>query len=338
MRDALSVIIPVGTGRLQNLQNALYALQLQTLPKDKFEVIIVADGSEDETLGVAHSYPELDVRYIWTPKFQPRQDTPPRNKGARLAKYPFLVFLDSDVLLHAKALEYYMEDVAHNPLGVVAGRYDWLPPCVIGKRELEEGLESIYSYNAERDDLDVHVRVLPFPKGNPTHNVCRDMRQPMFFETTPETVYMGDGNLNCYLGMFSGNILIAVDSFWKAGGYWEELTAGIVDDGSFGLTFWVKSVVRDNKNRPILKDGKIQNDPTFSVRFDKRVYGCHQYHDRNIAFVQATTAREVDLINRRFGLEQYKEEGRMPVLPKPLFELSQDAQKAWGVDKWRKDF
>jgi len=327
-----SVVIPVGGGRMKNLQNVLHSLTLQTF-KD-FEVIVVNDGSSDDILSVCNLFPTLDVDYVYGKKFEIGKDIPPRNKGARLARYPFLIFLDSDVILDKQAMEFYAEDFDKNPIGIVAGLYDWLFPCRIGPDEIERGLDSIY--HIDGDHLVMDIKMQDWPKGHQTHNACRDMRRPMFMETNPSVVYTGPGNMNVYLGMFSGNLGFAAKTFWGAGGYWDSLTPGIVDDGAFGLTNWVLSAKRDDTGRLLTdENGEPIPDPMFGVRLDKRIRGAHQYHDRNVQFVQVTSTREVDLINRRFRLEKYAD-GGIPIIPKPVYELTREAQVSWGVDKWEK--
>jgi glycosyltransferase involved in cell wall biosynthesis len=328
----LSVILPVTSGRLTNLKNVLHSLELQTLPKDQFEIIVVSDGSQDDFMKLLNGF-NLDWRFVYTPKFEKDKDIPPRNKGARLARYPLLVFIDSDVILDKDALLYYENDFKEFPHGAVAGMYDWLHPCRIGPAEIKGGLDSIYHIEGEHLIMDIPKS--PFPQGGPTHNVCIDMRRAMFEQTDHTVRYTGTGNMNVYLGMFSGNLGFAADDFWAAGGYWDSLTAGIVDDGAFGLTFWVKSVRRDKDNSVIYENGEPIPDERFTIRLDKRIRGAHQYHDRNVEFVQRVSIAEVKIINRRFRLEEYAD-GRPPVLPKPLYQLTRDAQKAWGVDHWEK--
>lgn len=331
----LSVIVPVTGGRLNNLRNTLHALTLQTLPADRFELIVVNDGSTDDFPALLEMYNGLDIRYLQTPKFIPGLDIPPRNKGARLARYKHLVFLDSDVILDKRALEFFAEDFDKIPNRVVAGIYDWLPPCRIGLREIDAGLDSIY--HVDGDDLGMKLPLLPWPKGVQTHNVCRDMRRPMFYESPVDEVYTGPGNVNCYLGAFSGCIGYAAPTFWGSGGFWEDLTAGLVDDGALGLTLWAKSVKRDKQGNIVY--GRVIGHPTilpeYGISFDQRIQGAHQYHDRNVQWVQVQSAREVDLINRRFGLEQYAD-GRTPIIPKPVYALTDEAHEAWGVNKWNK--
>ncbi len=337
----LSVIVPVGDGRQKNLLNTLHALEVQSLPTSRFEVIVVQDGGHDAILEVTEFAPKLDLRYVKIPKFQRGHDRPPRNVGALLARFAHLVFLDSDIILHRDALRYYSDNFDADPTGIVAGMYDWLPPAKIELADVDRGLDSIYELAPHTNpdgSADVAPRLLvpalPFPLGQATHNVCRDIRRPMFLETDHTVRYCGPGNLNVYLGMFSGNLGFSVKTFWAAGGYWEDLTAGIVDDGAFGLTCWAHSVERDdalNIVEPVVQ--KME----FAVRLDQRIRAAHQYHDRNLAFVQATNEREVPIINRRFRLEEYAD-GRPPILPASLFDLTAAVNSAWGTDAWSKQF
>jgi glycosyltransferase involved in cell wall biosynthesis len=333
---------------MQNLKNTLCALELQSCTD--FEVIIVNDGSSDPIHDLIRQS-KLDIKYILTEKYLPikengeaqsRNSVPPRNRGAMLARGTHYLFLDSDVILDKQAVEFYYQNIESNPIRCIMGMYDWLPPCRITFQMIKDGLDSIYGYvpyinshNEPDEDIKLNIPKLAFPEGGQTHNVCRDLRRKMFLETGPLVIYTGPGNLNVYLGSFSGNALYSRETFWSAGGYWDTLTAGIVDDGSFGLTLWLKSVWRDQLNRIVFdENGQATPIEKFGISLDKRIRGAHQYHPRNVQFVQETTIREVDYINRMFGLEQYND-GRLPVLPKSIQELTQDVNFYWQVDGWK---
>lgn len=84
-----SVIIPA-YNRYQLLKRAIDSVLNQTF--EDFELIVVDDGSTDETPGVAIEY-EGRITYI-------RQDnggvSNARNRGIHLARSPYIAFLDSD--------------------------------------------------------------------------------------------------------------------------------------------------------------------------------------------------------------------------------------------------
>ena len=82
-----SVIIPVYNGA-QTLPACLQALQQQNRPPE--EIIVVDDGSTDQSVAIAN---EFEVRVVSQPNAGPAVA---RNLGARLAKGDILLFTDAD--------------------------------------------------------------------------------------------------------------------------------------------------------------------------------------------------------------------------------------------------
>lgn len=218
MDIGLSIIIPVGSNRLHNLNLVLTSLEGQTY--QNFEVIVVNDGGDDVST-VLRAHRGLNLTYIYTPRHEspvqkeieqlmkelpiPEEEdrwrvenkvridalvdrlmetkkvatTHPRNRGARNAMYSCFVFADSDVILCPKALEYYAEDFAENSDRVVVGSYDWLRPMRISAVDVRRRFWDIID---ERLD---HLSI-PQPQ---THNVCADQRTQLFNETTRDVVW-----------------------------------------------------------------------------------------------------------------------------------------------------
>lgn len=85
------------------LRQALGALGAQTLGPERFEVVLIDDGSSDETAQVAATFaPMLDLRYV----HQPNSGlAAAKNHGVCLARAPIVVFLDDDDVLDSRALE-----------------------------------------------------------------------------------------------------------------------------------------------------------------------------------------------------------------------------------------
>lgn len=83
-----SVIVPVYNGA-ETLDDCLTALVDQDYPQDQYEIVVVNDGSTDNTAEIASRYP---VRVIDLETNQGRIVA--RNTGARAAKYETLVFND----------------------------------------------------------------------------------------------------------------------------------------------------------------------------------------------------------------------------------------------------
>ncbi|MEY3758107.1 MAG: hypothetical protein RLZZ263_1261 [Cyanobacteriota bacterium] len=108
----ISVVIPT-YNRLPILQKCLRALEAQQLddPLEGFEVVLVDDGSTDDTLAwiLAHAAALPHVRLIQQSHGGPAQG---RNRGVAEANGDVIVFIDSDLVVtpdflvaHARALE-----------------------------------------------------------------------------------------------------------------------------------------------------------------------------------------------------------------------------------------
>ena len=88
----VSVVVPT-YNRANELRRCLDSLKEQTI--DDFEVLICDDGSTDETAEVAKKYsPFLDITYDYSKNFG--GPAGPRNRGIKLARAPYIAFLDSD--------------------------------------------------------------------------------------------------------------------------------------------------------------------------------------------------------------------------------------------------
>jgi glycosyltransferase involved in cell wall biosynthesis len=87
-----SVVVPT-YNRANELRRCLDSLVTQTL--GDFEVLVCDDGSTDNTAEIITDYASaLDISYDYAENFGgPGR---PRNRGIRLARAPFIAFLDSD--------------------------------------------------------------------------------------------------------------------------------------------------------------------------------------------------------------------------------------------------
>lgn len=105
--SGVSVVIPAYNA-VSTIKEAIESVYLQTLPP--FEVIVVDDGSTDETSDIVRAFPE--VRCF----SQSNQGVgAARNRGIAEAKGQYIAFLDADDLWHPQKLELQM---------ALAGRLD----------------------------------------------------------------------------------------------------------------------------------------------------------------------------------------------------------------------
>ncbi len=94
MTPLVSVILPVYNVE-KDLPRCLDSLDKQTLPKDKWELIAVNDGSTDDSLGIVQNHIRLFPQ-IQIISQENRGLAAARNRGIAAAKGDFIAFVDSD--------------------------------------------------------------------------------------------------------------------------------------------------------------------------------------------------------------------------------------------------
>lgn len=108
----------------QLLPDTLGALAASTLPRSQWELIVVDDGSSDQTSMIAANWADRVV----TLAAPARGPGGARNEGAAVATGEWLMFVDSDVRIHADALQRVVDAVAADPaLVAIFGSYDANP-------------------------------------------------------------------------------------------------------------------------------------------------------------------------------------------------------------------
>jgi len=162
-----TVVIPT-YNRSALLRHSLDALTRQRMPTDAFEVIVVDDGSTDDTAEVADGYRDrLDLRYHHQPDEGFRAGAA-RNLGIADARSDICVFVDSGVMLHTDALHQY-EASHHATPG---------PAVVLGYLYGFSDTGANHDLVAERldvDDLDASIERLQ------ARRECRDIRE-LFYD------------------------------------------------------------------------------------------------------------------------------------------------------------
>jgi glycosyltransferase involved in cell wall biosynthesis len=119
----ISVIIPVWNEEKRIVQ-CIDALRRQTLCPDRFEIIVVDNGSTDSTPSVVARYP--DVVLVHEP--QPGSYAA-RNLGLARARGEYVAFTDSDCIPQKDWLEQGLNTVAgRTDIGIVAGRVAFCEP------------------------------------------------------------------------------------------------------------------------------------------------------------------------------------------------------------------
>lgn len=127
VKPFLSVIIPT-FNRIEKLERTLKALQKQTLNPSSFEVIVIDDGSSDESLDVLHEaktkWPNLRVFHQ-----ENSGQGSARNKGINYAEGQVILFIGDDIIPTEDFLERHVQfheerpDVHYACLGLT----EWYP-------------------------------------------------------------------------------------------------------------------------------------------------------------------------------------------------------------------
>ncbi|MGI6209840.1 MAG: glycosyltransferase family 2 protein [Anaerolineae bacterium] len=129
----MSVIISaiVAThNRASYLTRSVGSLVGQTLPRDQYEVVVVDNGSTDDTRKVIEGLAgSADIRYVYEPQLGASRA---RNTGFRVCRGRYLAFLDSDAVAGPNWLEGYLETFERfSPRpGMIGGRCEpiWEAP------------------------------------------------------------------------------------------------------------------------------------------------------------------------------------------------------------------
>ena len=127
-KPEISIVIP-SYNRENLLREMMDALTMQSIAPEKFEVVVVLDGSTDGSMEMLRS---LNTPFPIHPIYQDNSGVSvARNTGARAANGDFIVFLDDDVLPAPELVEEHLQTQTSNPNGVVLGL---LVPAGEGKR------------------------------------------------------------------------------------------------------------------------------------------------------------------------------------------------------------
>lgn len=107
-KKKISVIV-AARNEEENILNLLNSLEMQTYPKELFEVIIIDDGSDDDTYHLLNTFLDssmLQRKIMHLPvKGERRGKKYAIAKGIESASYDILLFTDSDCIAHPKWIE-----------------------------------------------------------------------------------------------------------------------------------------------------------------------------------------------------------------------------------------
>jgi glycosyltransferase involved in cell wall biosynthesis len=138
----LSVVVPT-YNRSGLLRYTLDALARQTVPREQFEVLVVDDGSTDDTKQVVDGYHDrLNLSYFFQ-EDEGYRVAKARNVGVAHARGEICVFVDSGVLPHSGTLAAHLDSHAGSPVPLAVSGY-------------------VYCFNENNEDGELIARTIDY--------------------------------------------------------------------------------------------------------------------------------------------------------------------------------
>jgi glycosyltransferase involved in cell wall biosynthesis len=144
-----SVIVPAHNAA-GLLPRSLGALRASELSRDHWELIVVDDGSTDETSQIAARYADTVV----TLPGRPHGPAYARNRGFEVSRGDVVVFIDADCVAHPDTIARFLDLFEQEPdVGAAFGSYDDRPPAR-GLMSQYRNLIHHYVHHQNRGDVE----------------------------------------------------------------------------------------------------------------------------------------------------------------------------------------
>lgn len=140
----ISIIVPVYNGA-KTLPDCLDALITLDYPKDRLEIIVVDNGSEDNSLTIARNYPVKLVEEL-----QVKSSYAARNRGIADSRGEIIAFTDIDCVVSSSWLREAMKGFKAEKTGAVAGEIlgyrqeNFIEKCLIEMKHMSARASLIY--------------------------------------------------------------------------------------------------------------------------------------------------------------------------------------------------
>ena len=212
----VSVVVPT-YNRSHDLSLTLQALCRQNFPGGRFEVIVVDDGSSDDTFQVARAFEQrIDLKYIYQPDRGFRAARA-RNCGCNAAEGEYIVFLDCGKLPGSQLLAAH---VAAQRAGTRCAVIGYVYGFTHNNETSNDILDAI-----RVDDIDESIRALAGRTG------LGDVRERLYARCNDEL-----SALPAPWALFwSGNISVSRQLCEAVGGFDENYVHWGAEDVDFGL-------------------------------------------------------------------------------------------------------
>ena len=140
-----SIVVPT-YNRPQELANCLETLTQLAYPSDRYEIIIVDDGSSTPMTAVVKDFQQQALPQL---TLIVQENTGPgaaRNRGVEAAKGDYIAFTDDDCMPTADWLSQFADALTHHPQAMVGGRTLNALPTNLYSSASQALIDYLYSY------------------------------------------------------------------------------------------------------------------------------------------------------------------------------------------------
>lgn len=149
-KPAISVIIPVYNAQ-DGIKRCLDSLLNQSF--NNFEIILLNDGSKDNSLNILKEY-ELKYSFVRVIDKQNEGVAVTRNKGILLAEGEYTMFMDNDDFVDSDYIETFYQAIHEKKLDLVIGGY----------KRINQDNQIIFSQDIQQSEWSKYIIMAPWAK------------------------------------------------------------------------------------------------------------------------------------------------------------------------------
>jgi len=125
-------------------------------PCDLIEILVLSDGSTDQTDAIVESFGDPRVRLLRVSGRKGKTNA--QNEGVKTARGDVLIFSDATTIYHPQALRYLASNYADPKVGAVSGRYQYFDPA--GRSPMGLGTIAFWNYENFMKVMQSRIRTI----------------------------------------------------------------------------------------------------------------------------------------------------------------------------------